>query len=165
FTNQIDRFCAQVIKDEPAYEAIDRDLLERMAANRLYEKAWYEFHAVRLIDWMEPEKLDTGKFKTLPFIFATSFSGQLGRLVEQYYWKFRFEKAAITGIGSRLGASAGGKTKAKAHLAEHSAWQKVATEIWASKSKLTKTAVAKAIKKRLRVPQTAKHITRFIKRP
>jgi hypothetical protein len=164
FANQLDRFCEQVLKNEPAYEALERDQLEAMAAERLYEKPWYEFHAVRFIDWMQPEKGDTGKYKTLPFLFASSWSGKLGRLVEQYYWRFRFEKAAITGFGSRAGASTGGKAKARSHDAEQAVWQRLAKGVWASNPKLTKAAVAKIIKVRLRAPQTTKHIARFIKR-
>jgi len=97
-------------------------------------------------------------------LLSSSFSGTLGRLVEQYYWKFRYEKAAITGIGSRQGASIGGMAKAKAHAAEHSAWQRSAAAIWAEKPKLTKTAVAKVVKAKLRARQSAKHIARFLKR-
>jgi len=163
FENQLDRFCAQLIRNDPDYGSVERDLLEGVAADRLYEKPWYEFHALRLMKWMEPEMLGTGK--TLPLLFATSWSGKLGRLVEQYYWKFRFEKAAITGLGSRQGASTGGRAKARLHLAEQSTWQRVALEIWASKPALSKTAVANAIKIRFRSRRTAKHIARFIHHP
>ncbi len=163
FANQLDRFCAQLIKDDPDYGSLDREMLEEIAADRLYEKPWYEYHAIRFMQWMKPEMLEVGNHKTLPLIFASSWSGKLGRLVEQYYWKFRFEKAAMTGLSSRQGASTGGKAKARLHLAEHSAWQKEATDIWASRPELSKTAVAKAIKTRLRVRKTAKHIARFIR--
>jgi hypothetical protein len=167
FSNQVDRFCAQLIRDEPNYESVDREWLESIAFRRLYEKPWYEIHAVQLIGWIEGALKDTAdqKLLNLSSLLSSSFSGTLGRLVEQYYWKFRYEKAAVTGIGSRQGASSGGKAKAKAHVAEHSAWQKTATAIWVRKPQLTKTAVAKSVKAQLRVTQTAKHIARFIKRP
>jgi hypothetical protein len=164
FANQLDRFCAQIIRDDPTYETVERELLKELAADRLYEKPWYEFHALQLINWMDPEIYGTST-KNLPFLFSSSWCGKLGRLVEQYYWKFRFERAAITGIGSRAGASSGGKAKAKLHKAERAKWQKEAAEIWTSRPKLTKAAVAKAIKARLGVSQSAKHIARFIKQP
>jgi hypothetical protein len=116
-----------------------------------------------LLDWIEkPELLG----KTNPPVWLTSaFAGTLGRLVEQYYWRFRFEKAAVTGIGARAGASMGGKAKARLHEAEHSAWQNEAAEIWSRRPNLQKAAVAQLIKKQLSAPQTAKHIARFIRHP
>jgi hypothetical protein len=166
FSNQIARFHAQLIKDEPHYASVDSELLDSLAFNRLYEKPWYEIHAVQLIGWIEDalEDVQNQKALNLMSLLSSSFSGTLGRLVEQYYWKFRYEKAAITGIGSRQGASIGGMAKAKAHAAEHSAWQRSAAAIWAEKPKLTKTAVAKVVKAKLRARQSAKHIARFLKR-
>ena len=100
-----------------------------------------------------------------PTILISSFSGKLGRLVEQYYWRFRFEEAAITGIGARKGASAGGKARAGLHRAEHVVWQRLALDVWARRPNLSKIAVAKAIKKQLDDKRTAKHIARFINHP
>jgi hypothetical protein len=39
FANQLDRFCVQNIKDEPAYEPLERDVLKEMAAARR-PQAW-----------------------------------------------------------------------------------------------------------------------------
>jgi hypothetical protein len=167
FANQVDRLCARLIKEQPSYATIERPLLEELAMQRLYEKPWYELHAVQLLDWIEttPKQPAIAKNASFSLLLNSSFSGKLGRLVEQYYWRFRFEKAAITGVAARTGASTGGKAKAKLHVEEHLAWQKAAANIWTLRPKLSKTAVAKAIKTRLDVPQTAKHIARFIQRP
>ena len=73
--------------------------------------------------------------------------GKLARLLEQYLWKFKFEQAAKTGATVRKGASAGGKAKAAQHQAQHSQWQKAASEIWARRPDLSKQAVAGLIRK------------------
>ena len=145
FVNQMDRFFNHAIQQHPEYASLERWMLEEEAASRLYEKPWYEFHAVQLIEWIEDEPgyFASDKASALRNLLTSSFSGQLGRLVEQYYWRFRFEKAAITGSGARAGASAGGKAKAKHHRREHSRWQQAAEEIWVKRPELTKTTVAK----------------------
>jgi hypothetical protein len=161
FENQIDRFCARLIRDEPSYGSAPRSWLEELAGRRLYEKSWYEYHVIQLLDWIQkPEFLGE-----TPVLLTSGFAGTLGRLVEQYYWRFRFEKAAVTGIGARAGASMGGKAKARLHEPEHSAWQKEAADIWSRRPNLNKAAVAQLIKKQLSATQTAKHIARFINRP
>jgi hypothetical protein len=78
---------------------------------------------------------------------ASCFSGELGRLVEQYYWRFRFEKAAITGVGARKGASRGGELKAKKMKEQQSRWQTLASDIWKRHPEWGKMAVAVHIKK------------------
>jgi hypothetical protein len=165
FANQIDRFCVQVVRDDPGYGLLERDVLEAIASDRLYAKPWYEFHATQFITWMEPQTWRTEEQRDLPLIFAASWSGKLGRLVEQYYWKFRFEKSTMTGLASRQAASTGGKAKARTVLVEHAAWQCAATEILASRPGLSKTAVATAVRNRLGVQKTAKHIARVIRHP
>jgi len=167
FANQLDRFCAHLIREEPSLASLDKEYLAEEAASRLYEKPWYEYHAVQHIEWIEvtPDWLKVGKDTRFQNLLISGFSGTLGRLVEQYYWRFRFEKAAITGVGARTGASIGGKAKARLHEAEHSRWQNAAGAIWSRRPDLGKGAVAKLVKKQLDVSQTAKHIARFIKRP
>ena len=98
-------------------------------------------------------------------MLISSFSGQLGRLIEQYYWRFKFEEAAITGVGARKGASAGGKARAALHMMEHSVWQKLASGIWGRRPTLSKIATAEIIKKHVGSSRTAKHIARFINHP
>jgi hypothetical protein len=95
---------------------------------------------VKFIDWIEAARGHVAERTSEARIAAMSWllnSGTLGRLVEQYYWRFRFEEAAITGIGARKGASAGGKARAALHRAEHSAWQSLASEIWTRRPSLT----------------------------
>jgi hypothetical protein len=164
FENQRDRFCARLIREEPSYASAPRRRLEELAAHRLYEKPWYEYHAVQLLDWLEKPEFQPEFQTNLLWLNSLSF-GTLGRLAEQYYWRFRFEKATVTGIGARAGASLGGKAKAGLHQAERSAWQNEAAEIWSRRPKLNKAAVAQLVKKQLRARQTAKHIARFIKHP
>jgi hypothetical protein len=95
-------------------------------------------------------------------------AGQLGRLVEQYSWRFQHEKAVEIGEGARKGASAGGRAKARLSEIKRSSWQDEALNIWANRPDLSKRAVADLIIKRQsgegRKP-TAKHIMRYIIRP
>ena len=135
--------------------------------HRLFEKPWYEFHAVQLLDsiqWARVQAADS-KMVHLATLVASSWSGQLGRLVEQYYWRFRFEKAAITGVGARKGASRGGKIKSELDKARRSKWQELASDIWERHPGLSKTAVADQIERQLGKTLTAKHIARYISHP
>jgi hypothetical protein len=168
FANQLDRFCARLVSEEPEYAWHDRWVQESQAYYRLYKKPWYELHALKFIDRIEAAKGHVSERTSEARIAALSWllnAGTLGRLVEQYYWRFRFEEAAITGVGARKGASAGGKARAVLHRAEQSAWQSLASEIWARRPGLSKIAVAETIKKKKSSVQTAKHIARFIKHP
>ena len=167
FGNQMDRFCAHLISEQPDYPLTDRWHLEQLASYRLYMKPWYEFHAVQFIDWIESAQRDVVRKKRprLGAVIISSFSGELGRLVEQYYWRFRFEGAAITGVGARRGASAGGKARAALHVAKRAVWQRLGLEIWVRRPSLSKIVVAEAIRKQLGEARTAKHIARFIIRP
>ena len=164
FDNQLDRCAHHLTIEDPQGAPLDRSDLGDLVIDRLYEKPWYEFHATRLLGLaIETDKFFEGaKFKTL---LIGCFFGQLGRLVEQYYWRFRYEGAAITGLGARRGASDGGKAKAALSKADHRQWQNAAEEIWAHRPKLAKTTVAEIIKKRFRVAQTVSNITRYIRRP
>jgi len=169
FGNQFTRFCEQVVREraKDGWGELDRSedkwIFEHLARERLYEKPWYEFHALQFLDWMEDQ--DIRRHPDLSLLVNTNFAGQLGRLIEQYYWRFRFEKAAITGAGARKGASAGGKAKAVLHQAERAAWQKAASEVWARRPDLSKIAVAEQIRKRFGAARTAKHIARYISHP
>lgn len=167
FINQLNRFSARLIREQPDWAVFERWQIEEIAMRRIYEKPWYEAHAVQLFDWLaDPSFRQAGaKNDALSLLSTTNFSGTLGRLVEQYYWRFKFEKAAMTGMAARSGASTGGKAKAQLHRLQHAKWQLEATKIWRDKPQLTKAAVAKLIKARLSVPQTGKHIARFIRRP
>jgi len=134
----------------------DEWFFQRQAFYRLYEKPWYEVHALRFLDWLENQHGP---------VLSIAFAGKLGRLVEQYYWRFRFEDVAATGLGARRGASAGGKVKAALHRTKYSAWQNAASEIWARRPELSKIAVAQKVRTNLSTSRTAKHIARYIRRP
>jgi hypothetical protein len=179
FQNQFNRFRHQ-------YEsAIDLSKFDwRVALKWLYEKPWYEFHALsylkhiqllkeRVISEMVETTEEAKRSSAIPYeleaedltselIFLT---GTFGRLVEQYFWRFQYEKAVATGEGARKGASAGGKATAELYRAKHSAWQKEALKIWANRPGLTKQRVAEIVRKQLREVHTAKHIARYIVRP
>jgi hypothetical protein len=132
------------------------------ALQQLYQKPWYEVHALLFLDWLEGRK--ALRRPVLARETNTDFAGALGRLVEQYYWRLRFEPAAITGAGARLGASTGGKVRAANRRRERLAWQREASDTWARRPKLSKMVVARAIRKYLRLKHSAKHIARYIRR-
>jgi hypothetical protein len=161
FQNQFNRCCQHKLRFlEGIFKSDNQltlDLVVNFARQNLYEKPWYEFHALQFLDFID--------MPDCPRCSALHFSGQLGRLVEQYYWRFRFEKAAITGVGAQQGASAGGKAKAERHQTEHSEWQNAASKIWANRPDLGKRAVANIIRKQLGLVCTAKHIMRYIAQP
>jgi hypothetical protein len=164
FDNQLDRFYEWLVRSNPDYDPNDQFRLKQLARYRLYEKPWYEFHAVRFLSTMDVIRRNGMSLDITALLFSINF-GKLGRLVEQYYWRFRFERAAVAGVRARTGASRGGKTKAELHSAKRSAWNSLASDIWSRRPSLSKTAVAEAIRKQLNVPCSAKHIARFINRP
>jgi hypothetical protein len=168
FDNQFDRFANTLAREQPGNTSLTRLELENLAQYRMFEKPWYEFHAVQLINWIQDAHSDAVNKKeqiNLWSLILLSFSGELGRLVEQYYWRFRFEKAAVTGVGARKAASLGGKVKSEVHKAQQSVWQRRASDILGRNPKLSKLAVANLIKKQLGEARTARHIARYITRP
>jgi hypothetical protein len=156
----------------------------KVASKWQYQKPWYESHALsclkeieslkesvksEIVETTEKEKQSSAipyevlsEELTSELIF---FAGQLGRLVEQYAWRFQHEKAVEIGEGARKGASAGGREKARLSEAEHSAWRAEASKIRAKKPYLTNLGVAEAVRTDLRVDRTAKHIARYIHPP
>jgi hypothetical protein len=163
FANQLDRFGDYLVREYDGWASLPEEFRKEFCAARaFYEKPWYEYHALRFLRVIEiaqrGEKADDPQVNS-------RFSARLGRLVEQYYWRFRFEDAATSGVGARKGASAGGKARAVLHRAEQSAWQSLASKIWARRPYLSKIAVAEAIKKQKNSARTTKHIARFIKHP
>jgi hypothetical protein len=181
FQNQFERFCLQErrkqeqfweqkILEDPTWPPLKhskdmRWIFERRAGQMLYQKPWYEYQALQFMRHMEMSLVGLSKHPLQLGIHISGLSGQLGRLVEQYYWRFRFEGVAITGSGARKGASAGGRAKAALHRAQRRAWQRVASETWAHRPELSKTAVAKIVRNRLSPKPTAKHIARYITHP
>lgn len=170
FQNQWDRFCLRQTREDPYIALIDRSedkeyIFDHLAMQCLYQKPWYEAHALQFLNWIERDEYDLYKYPSLARITIPGFAGQLGRLVEQYYWRFRFEGVAISGTRARKGASDGGRVKAALHQPERSAWQKIAEEVWTHRPELSKRAVAETVRKRLRVKRTVKHIARYIIHP
>jgi hypothetical protein len=192
FQNQFDRFCAQLLRDNPEYVQAHFDryfayhvfgnfkfdpsrnmwLFQELGSQWLYQKPWYEVHALQFLDFIMMTAIDLEKhpysleeYPDSAILCIIDYAGKLGRLVEQYYWRFRFEGAAIAGEGARRSASAGGKAKAELHQLERAAWQAAALEIWARKQNLSKIAVAERIRIRFGEARTAKHIARYIAHP
>jgi hypothetical protein len=163
FVNQLDRFCEYLVREYDGWASVPEEVRKSFcAALAVYDKPWYEYYALEFLKGIE--RVQRGEGASDPQV-NSGWSARLGRLVEQYYWRFRFEDAATSGVGSRRGASAGGRARAALHRAEHSSWQSLASEIWARRPGLSKIAVAEAIKKQNSSVRTAKHIARFIKHP
>jgi hypothetical protein len=172
FQNQYDRFCVTYRCELEAWQRSEFQeqspisMLEYdfHASALIYQKPWYEYHALQFLDWIEGRVLglSSSAYRALTSFANPLFAGQLGRLVEQYYWRFRFEGAAITGVGVRSGVSAGGKARAITHRAMQDAWQQTAREIWGRRPELSRTAVAQLVKSQLNLQSTAKHIARYI---
>ena len=160
----------------------------KVASKWQYRKPWYESHALsclkeiqslkksiisEIVETTEKAKQSSAiPYEVLAEDLASElifFAGQLGRLVEQYSWRFQHERAVEIGEGARKGASAGGKAKAEAHQAqnqaEHSNWEQTGWRIWGARPSLSKIAVAIAIKTKLRSERSPKHIARYITRP
>ncbi len=159
FQNQFERFCSHLKNKHVEYSDLDliedEDIFADVAIDQFYLKPWYEVHALQFMDLME----------TAPHLVLSTYSGSLGRLVEQYYWRFRYEPAVRSGLGARTGASAGGKARAQLSLRVQAAWQRAAESIWERNPGLSNTAVADLVKRQLKEPKTAKHIARYIRRP
>jgi hypothetical protein len=127
-------------------------------------KPWYEYFAVQLLNRIERQRLwGISQSPLMAWQNVAIYSGSLGRLIEQYYWKFRYARAVRSGLKSRAGASRGGKSKAKNPPLHHALWKTEATKIWKSKPHLSRAAVAQHIKRRLRASYSAKHIERVIR--
>jgi hypothetical protein len=189
FDNQLVRFRDHLAHEKPEYASLSRVELGNLAKYRLFEKPWYEFHALQLIEYIKMTWLDVFKppgqaasgapynsqdvtaeppsreWINFHILIISGWAGELGRLVEQYYWRFRFERDAVTGIGARKGASLGGKLKSESDKSLHAEWQQIASGIWGRRPNLTKRAVAEMIKNQLGEARTAKHIARYISRP
>jgi hypothetical protein len=158
FKNQRDRFCEYSARQEPGYGT---SIVEIIVRGWQIKKPWYEYHAVQLLEWIAGERV---------LGWHLVWCGQLGRLVEQYYWKFRYEKDAVTGIGARKGASLGGKIKSARYKPQQQEWQRLAADIWGRNPKLSKLAVAKIIVAKINKihpgeAPTAKNIARYITSP
>ena len=163
FNNQWNRFSTRVASEKTKYAARDEIDPVNVALDRLFEKPWYELHARFFCNYHESlknESKTSASTKTASYI--SKVSGQLGRLVEQYYWRFRFEKDTVTGIGARKGASLGGKLKSERDKGLQAEWQRRASDIWKRHPDWSKTSVAAEIKKQISEKRSARHIVRYI---
>jgi hypothetical protein len=134
-----------------------------------YSKAWYEYHinqhfyffdeSVSMLTRHAEQRLGLG------LALITNFLGTLGRLIEQYYWKFLVERAAIRGLRISESAKSGGLRLASMRKREHAAWQAAATLVWQEHPSSSKMMVASIVKKRLKIDRSAKHISRVLTRP
>jgi hypothetical protein len=141
------------------------------AIDRTYSKAWYEYHInehIFFIDQATAQFLKPAENRnlvSLRVMLMMNFSVILGRLIEQYYWKFLVEKAAIRGEKISRSAKSGGHRRASLLKHEHVPWQFAANQIWQLTPTRSKLAVALIVKRRLKLKQSAKHISRVLKRP
>src|SRR5262245_12473381 len=136
-----------------------------------YSKAWYEFHINEHLYFLD-ESIDVLRRHAeqnvklrLSCAFINDCSGQLSRLIEQYYWKFLLEKAAIRGIKISESAKSGGLVLASRRKYEHASWQAAARLVWQERPTSSKLTVASIVKKRLKVERSVKHISRVLRRP
>jgi hypothetical protein len=142
------------------------------ALNKLYSKAWYEFHIDEQIFYIDDtseecfrETKRGVKFHAGSMCVVIEFSGILGRLVEQYYWKFLLEKSAIRGEKTSQAAKSGGDIKASKQKRVREGWQLAAVAVWQEDPTRSKMTVAKIVKQRLKLGLSAKHISRVLTRP
>jgi hypothetical protein len=138
-----------------------------LVIDRIYEKPWYEYNAFHLIEMIKVFQVGIDVEHPDEYTISNLLrcAGQLGRAVEQYYWRLHHERDAVTGAGAKRGASAGGLARASQHQLERLRWLKKAAEISSRHPKWSTMAVAEQIRKDLCVPRTAKHIARAIRRP
>jgi hypothetical protein len=147
---------------------------ERIYSQVLYEtysKPWYEYHINEHIYFLDESVAMLGRSAKqgqklgLDVMLILNFSGKLGRLVEQYYWKFLHEKAAIRGVKISESAKSGGLRLASMRKLEHTAWQAEARLIWQERPTSSKMTVASIVKRRLKIDRSVKHISRVLIRP
>src|SRR6516164_5487452 len=109
--------------------------------------------------------VEQGRRVGLDLMLIQNFSGTLGRLVEQYYWKVLLEKAAIRGIRISQSAKSGGLRLASIRKHEHETWQAAARLVWQERPTSSKMTVASIVKRRLKIERSVKHICRVLIRP
>ena len=141
------------------------------ALRQTYSKAWYEYHINQYILYIDDaatrikQPAQQMNVINMCVMLTMNFSATLGRLVEQYYWKFFIEKAAISGEKISQYAKSGGHMKASRQKRVHAGWQLAAGVVWKENPKRSKMMVATIVKQRLKLTLSAKHISRLITRP
>ena len=138
---------------------------------KTYSKAWYEYHINQHIYFVDEgvallhRNAEQGLKLGLSVMLILDFSAQLGRLIEQYYWKFLLEKSAIRGAKISESAKTGGLLLASMRKKEQARWQAAARLIWQEGPTRSKMTVASILKKRLNINRTVKHLSRVLIRP
>jgi hypothetical protein len=136
-----------------------------------YSKAWYEYHINQYVYFLDESiamlnrAVEQGQKGRLDVMLIQNFSGTLGRLVEQYYWKFLLEKAAYRGLKISQSAKSGGLRLASIRKREHAIWQAEARLVWQERPTSSKMTVASIVKRRLKIERSVKHICRVLIRP
>jgi hypothetical protein len=146
-------------------EKSDRDeQIYYRALDKTYSKAWYEYHINQHMYFIDEsvEMLLARHAEGMSVMMVTTISSQLGRLVEQYYWKFLLEKAAIRGVKVCEAAKSGGLLLASRRKHEHASWQAAARLIWKEHPRHSKMTVASIVKRRLKIDRSVKHISRVL---
>jgi hypothetical protein len=146
------RLSTRIVRNE-YYDLLPDEEKERYvymsALYKPYSKAWYEYH------------INTELSSTLKNDVAAA--AVMGRLVEQYYWKFIHESAAIVGMSVQRGGVAGAALKASMHAPEHEKWKLEADAMLSRNPRASMTVVATHIRRKLKLGVTSKHIARVIK--
>jgi hypothetical protein len=143
----------------------------RRVLHETYSKAWYEFHINEHLYFLDESinmlrrNAEQDNKLGLDLMLITNFSATLGRLIEQYYWKFLLEKAAMRGVKISESARSGGLLLASKRKREHAAWQSAARLVWQERPTSSKMTVAQIVKKRLKIGRSVKHISRVLQRP
>jgi hypothetical protein len=143
----------------------DFERVFQQALDKIYSKAWYEYHINEQFELIDKFVRDSDTKTELRISRIFTCSGRLGRLVEQYYWKFFIEKSAISGEKISKSAKSGGHIRASKQKRVHEGWQHAASSVWKENPTRSKMTVATIIKQRLRLTLSAKHISRVLKRP
>jgi len=102
------------------------NLIYREMTRNPLTKSWYEASCLGMIEEIDDFLLGfVAKHPFSAHIFIVPHVGRLGRLVEQYRWKFSHEPAAITGVRVQESAERGGRIRSQViatsrtpHLAE-----------------------------------------------
>jgi hypothetical protein len=167
FRNQLNRYCFLTNKEEfdSFYDLVeDEQILASQGWVQFYEKPWYELYALEFLDFLEHPDPAVLRHSHFALTVQTSLAGRLGRLVEQYYWRFRYEQPAKTGLAARSGASTGGTARALKEQRRHARWQAIADRAWSRSPDLKKAEVAKEVQRDLKLGHTTRHISRYIQK-
>jgi hypothetical protein len=133
-----------------------------------YSKAWYEYHVNQQIYFLDESigmlgrAIEQNQKIGVDVMLIQNSAATLGRLVEQYYWKFLHEKAAIRGVKISESAKTGGRLRAAKHKHEHAAWRATASLVRQERPTSSNMTIASIVKLRLKINRSVKHISRVL---